>query len=554
MIHSEEPNEQIGVVSSLFHVTEASFSISLRPLLLEEIPGNARTGCLVTTGVNENSNISSDEIPVRDRIRMSWRLTCQRLSDSGKDKLLLDVKYLLSSRTDDSVEILEACKRLSAATSAIAGADEADWLFPPRSSLRKYAFLRRLAMPMYHVDDGATVAPVRMDVSLLNLLLDLPDLTDLVSQVLNQRLWEIKDALSTPKLTGWPGKRLRQLYKMLLAALERAGCSVQPDIDGTSTMDQVVSETRATTELEWSVCSIPPHISTTSSIDQVVRGTFAIPERIRKDPELRIVHDECARLLRELEERKKNTDAEICHYTLKGEIRLPYRIRNGTLLVTEQELLCEEFIRQKRIMKMVNARLARSFYPGVSRPKMHKASLSEEARSRLRLIFFDEKNGRLRKSIVNDVDKSSRHGYIGFSNSLCSDKRNDYRWQVPLLRHSKDQYVVARALVETLLSKSGLIHRQHEQLHDLGILIGGTEDQSIHHDIPRQTTSWLPQDPEMSEEATVLSDPVAGWEYDRAAYNEAMASSYAPCSVLIGMGGNGKINVGVQKNQIDRLG
>lgn len=526
--------EDTTSINSLFHSSEAFFSISLRPLLLEEIPGNIRTGCLVTTRVNDGGDISKDDEinNIRDRIRMTWRrllTTCQKSTDdssNGNTRLLQDVKCLLSSRSDDSLEILEACKKLSAATSVIAGADEADWLFP-RSSLRKYAFLRRLAMPMHHVvvQGSSTTAVIgTLDVSLLNLLLDLPDLKDLVAQLLNQRLGEIEEEIDGKIVpSGLHARHLRQLQRMLSAALQRAGCSIRPD---------------AYTK------------------DEAAHDTYAIPERILKDEGVQKVRHECERLLRDLEERKKNPEAEICHFTLGGETKIPDRIRDGSLLVTEEELSCEEFVRQKSIMEMVNKKLKRPFYPGTSRARMHKAGLSAEAVSKLKSIFFDER-GRLRKSIASDIDKSSRHGYITFSNSICQDIRNDYRWQVPLRRHDGHHFVSTRSMVESLLSEHGLIHPEHERIHDLGILIGGTEDQSIHHDIPRQTTSWYPQDPKMADDdddAPFVAIPVGGWEYDRAAYNEAMASPYAPCSVLIGMGGSGKISVGVQKNQIDRRG
>lgn len=518
-------------IQFLFSDSEDYFSISLRPLLLEEIPGNAKTGCLVMTtrvgnnNTNENDNNSSknEDINIRDRIRRSWRLSCKRLSVSGKEQLLQDVEYLISCQTDDALEILQACKQYSAASnsSPLAGTDEAVWLFPSKSPLRKYAFLRRLVMPMHqiHREGGAKTTITQLDVSLLNLLLDLPFLKETLSFLVNRRLAEIKLELDMggDQITH---KRLEQLCRMIWAALKRAGCPSRN------------------------------HISSKA----VVNGeTYAIPERIRKDPGIRLVRGECERLLRALEERKKNVGAEICHYTLGGEIKIPYRIRNGTLLVTEDQLSYEEFVRQKGIMEIVNKKLKRPFHPGTSRPKMHKANLSVEAVSQLRSIFFDER-GRLRKWIVNDIDKTTRHGYITFSNSRCEAVRNDYRWQVPLRRHGEHQFIATRSRAESLLSEHGFVHPEHERIHDMGILIGGTEDQSLHHDIPRQTTSWLPQDPATSsEEADFSAAAVGGWEYDRAAYNEAMASSYAPCSVLIGLG-RGKINVGVQKNLIDRTG
>lgn len=504
-------------LESLLVVPESFFSISLHPLLLDEIPGNLRTGCVVTTRIPQTGEGSKSTVCVRDRIRMAWRILLERAKKTGTEKLLREVEYLLSMRTDDSVEILEACKKLSSATTSIAGAEEGDWLFPLKSPLRKYAFLRRLAMAMYHSRDGGEIFDT-LDVSFLDLLLDQPDIKDLGSRLLNLRLGEIEEEIGSTRRTDSEVTHLRQLSRMIARALERAGCPVAPD---------------ASTKKEF------------------FRQTYVVPERTRQDHET--VVSECERLIRELDERKNlKSKSEICHYTVGGKIKLPYRIRNGTLLVTEKELSYEEFVSQKKVMEKVNKKLQRKFFAGISRPKMHKCSISNEALSQLRSIFFNDR-GCLRKSIVNDIDMSTKHGYINFANASCRDVRNDYRWQVPLRQHSALKNVPTRALVEALLAEHGCIHPDYEVIHDLGILIGGTEDQSIHHDIPRQTTSWLPEDPETSEKDFV-GVPVNGWEYDRAAYNEAMACPYAPSSVLLGMGDSGTIQVGVQKNQIDRNG
>ena len=232
-----------------------------------------------------------------------------------------------------------------------------------------------------------------------------------------------------------------------------------------------------------------------------------------------------------------------------GKIRLPYRIHNGCLVVTEMEMSHEEFCKQTALMRKVNETLPRPFEPGVSRPKFQKVDLSKDALSKLRSIFFDA-DGRLRKSIVPDLDMTTRHGYINFRNASCNDERNDYRWQVPVKRHTM-RFIDTRSAVESFFSEQSILHPVNEKIHDLGILIGGTEDQPIHHDIPRQTTKWLPEDPNVSE---VMGVPVNGWEFDRAAYNESMAGPYAPSSVLLGMSETGAIKLGVQKNMIDRYG
>lgn len=378
-------------------------------------------------------------------------------------------------------QIQQVRKHLTQAKVALAGADEAHWLFVSNINLRKYALLRRLALPMCHVESG-TEAIVRLDISFLDLLLDVRDLKPLARDLLSRRIAEIKNELGKAQRSGPDMKKLKQLHTLLARALERAGAPV------------------------------PPFVPLN---EEVHRESYVVPDRARQDHNAAV--EECERLLAQLEQRKQKPDAEICHYTVGGKVKLPYRIRNGTLLVTEKELCYDEFVRQKKLMEKVNKMLKRQFYPGISRPRMQKASLSDEAISQLRSIFFNEK-GCLRKTIVADIDASSKHGYISFANTSCHAMRNDYRWQVPLWLHTQFRLVPTRSLVETFLAEHGIIHPEHEKIHDLGILIGGTEDQSLHHDIPRQTTSWLPEDPAPTETSHV---PVGGWEYDRAAYNEA---------------------------------
>lgn len=107
--------------------------------------------------------------------------------------------------------------------------------------------------------------------------------------------------------------------------------------------------------------------------------------------------------------------------------------------------------------------------------------------------------------------------------------------------------MATRAATEKILE--GVINPLAETVSDLGILIGGTEDQSLHHDTARQIVTWVPQDPGTS---TTLVNPVSGWEVDRLEYNTAMSSPYAPSSVLVGMTDSNEVLLGVQKDQIIR--
>lgn len=107
-----------------------------------------------------------------------------------------------------------------------------------------------------------------------------------------------------------------------------------------------------------------------------------------------------------------------------------------------------------------------------------------------------------------------------------------------------------RAALENELQANNIISLEREKLDDVGMLIGGTEDQSLHHDVSRTHTRFVSKtkyDPK-------VENPIAGWEVGRRDFNEAMTSEHAPCSILLGMGSSRKILLGVQKDQIERIG
>jgi hypothetical protein len=216
--------------------------------------------------------------------------------------------------------------------------------------------------------------------------------------------------------------------------------------------------------------------------------------------------------------------------------------------LTGVDISADAFLKTSKFMNRVNATLLRPFYENHSRPKLQQLTLSEDKFKRIKALFFDL-DGSLRSSMKKDIDTSFKHGYINFNNKRCLDERKDQRWQVPLKSHKKSpaRIVRTRKSVERILH--GIIDPRFEKLHDVGMLIGGTEDQSLHHDVARQIVTWTPEVAEGG--STDLQ--VAGWEVDRKEYNAAMASPHAPSSLVIGMGENREVLLGVQKDQIQRL-
>jgi len=510
------------ILSKFFDVSSwAFFSINLSPLCLKEIQGLSLTGCLVVTCLKYQGNSSFQQVQISSLIRSTWRKMLSALSAGLKKELLNELDNLLYYESDSLVEAQEALESISKSADALsAGADEATWLLSP--ILRRYALLRRMAMPLQHMEIGSIESGIIGDCSLLDLFLDMPKVRNVASRSLNERMGEIVKCLATVdvKTAG----QLSQLQLIVSSALQRAGFSISPIINR-----------------------------------KHVVQTYIVPDKVYQD-HCAVIRERNG-LLEDLVERKKNPGMLLSHKALNAATKLPQRVRGGTVLVTEKEMSFEAFQAQNIIGEMVNRKLKRPYIPGVSRPRLSALSMPPEGINELRSIFFDE-FGALNKDIIEDIDLSKRHNFISFSNG--ANDRGDLRWQVPLRRHGKNHLVHTRQRVEALLARFGCIAKKGEKLHDLAMLMGGTADQSLHHDIPRQTTSFLPYDPmeeeRKYEEQNIMTQPprtlvpASGWEFDRAAYNDAMGSPWAPASILIGMGDEFKVLVGVQRNQVDQRG
>ena len=498
-----------AALESLISPLNACFSISLHPLLLGDYVGTYNSGCVVTVSGPETI-VGFSSSSFMKMIVSKLQLEIEAVP--GKS-FAGAVEQLLQREADSLIDVASAAKKYSKSTQPMVVQDELDWF--KNSSMRSYAFLRRLAMPMHIHGLGTESKLKQLEFSFLDLLLKLDALKGIAHKCSLSRIRILEKEKAEPSKSCKEIEMLQELHKLLKDTIDRAGVSETNDI--------------------IDVCD-----------KKVLFVSYTIPERKRE--EVLAVRAERKRLLQDLEERKKNQGAEVPHFTVGGKIKLPYRIYNGCLLVTENELSHDGFCSQMKIMAKVNKTLPRPYYPGVSRPKLEKVGLSKDAMHRLRSIFFDL-DGSLKDSVAIDIDLSKKHGYINFANSASRDTRNDYRWQVPIQLHSLRGFIDVRAAIESLFSEKKILHPGKEEIHDIGILIGGTEDQSLHHDIPRQTTSWLEKSPKRFKTTGV---PIKGWEFDRAAYNESMASPYAPSSILLGMSDSGVVNLGVQKNQIER--
>lgn len=493
----------------------AFFSIDLSPLCLNDIQGHCTTGCLVVTSLYSQDNSTLKTVHISTLIRSSWRKILRSMSTDQKNELSKEIHNLVYHESDSPATTQQALDKIFSVDFLVAGADEATWLLSP--VLQKFTLLRRMTMSMHQKEIGKKESHILSDCSLVDLLLDMPEIRNAVCRSLNGRLHKIQQCILNSNSDETIVSQLGQLQKMISSALQRAGFSVDP-------------------------------ISQKAYIQ-----TYLVPNDVAQDHA--VVIQERNRLLRELQQRKEDSKMLPTHKAMNGAVELPIRLHGGTVLVTEKEMSFDAFQAEIKIADIVNRKLKRPYIPDVSRPRLTAVSIPAEGLHRLRSIFFDE-DGALNKEIVRDIDRSGRHNFIIFSNH--PEDRCDLRWQLPLRRHSPYEKVRTRRRVEKLLAQYGCIDESKESIHDLAMLMGGTADQSLHHDIPRQTTSFLPYDPKERQE-TMSEDPesmiaASGWELDRTAYNDAMASPYAPSSNLLGMGDEFKVLVGVQRNQVDQRG
>lgn len=115
--------------------------------------------------------------------------------------------------------------------------------------------------------------------------------------------------------------------------------------------------------------------------------------------------------------------------------------------------------------------------------------------------------------------------------------------------------VKTRLEIESIFAEMGIISPDRECLDEIGLLIGGTEDQSLHHDIARKFVHWY-EEPKSGkvvfDDHSTYADVLVGWEVDRLQYNRMISSPSGPAAVLIAMGPRSKMLLGVQKDQILR--
>ena len=225
----------------------------------------------------------------------------------------------------------------------------------------------------------------------------------------------------------------------------------------------------------------------------------------------------------------------------------------------------EQFLRETSFMHRVNCTFPRQFDLVESRPRFAQTQFTAEELSQLQQVFFND-DGSLSSTSCLDASRTLRNHYIIFCNDSGAGSE-DKRWQIPIKNHFAGS-VQTRSNVEKVLFQSGVLDEQYERLYDLVLLIGGTEDQSLHHDLPRDWVTWRRQSSTTNNNnnnnhnhtlnnnsnspvsVDLMNDDdslgkgngfceTVGWEANRLGYNTAMLSKHAPAVLLVPMDGHG---------------
>ena len=514
------------------------------------------------------------DIDIAEKIKE--RLLLGNLGHVTRDAVRRGIYDLLCTSGDTVGQVIDSVTKFqdnNVQTSRMFGEGELRWWNSSRECsgyYRRLTFFRRLARPIcIKVVQGELFIARRYKLSVLNILLDLPEIQQYAIDAI---LLQVFCLSCIEEVSSKEATFLRQLIRSLSGLVAsgrvfehgayqdavRFACEMRPQLKdllpnltnhfGCVAMKAVGMDYKQKTKI-WNA-----YITKIQGRARVkAQAPFARSSKSGNPMTLenRRKFMEERRLLIDEHTTKKilNDDrwAEGRKFT-QGVVPIE-GVADRPRLYTDLDMSLPDFIDRTTFLNQVNESFPRLCIPGKSRPRLQQVRLSPDSVIALRKLFFDP-DGSLSERIKHDIDTSSKHGYINFENFLCMKQRQDKRWQVPILKHRRGNRVRTRHAVEQILT--GIFNPETEALYDLGILVGGMEDQSLHHDVARQCVSWLPQECLTSCEPGMI--PVTGWEIDRLAYNEAMASPIAPCSILIGMGDAGEVLLGVQKDQVIKMG
>ena len=278
------------------------------PMLLTQYNASVKSGCVMTLFTNE----SHDELSYAPPNMISaWKTA---VTTAPRKELHRAVTTLLQNQFDSLSEIVatvKCYKKAKMTSHLIPGEDEIEWLVGPNCAvLRRYALLRRLAMPMHvHVDKGISNLTT-MPLSFLDLLLGMKDVKNEVVKSILLRAASIGETMSLPVCSDHARTLLQDLQRLLISTLRQLGGEISlRDIK----VDLALIEPTM----------LKQFITLKTKPSKQEREACLLPESMRD--EVLAVREERKRLLQEFEIRKKSGYSEQSCSCRRGKLRLPNR-------------------------------------------------------------------------------------------------------------------------------------------------------------------------------------------------------------------------------------
>jgi hypothetical protein len=206
-------------------------------------------------------------------------------------------------------------------------------------------------------------------------------------------------------------------------------------------------------------------------------------------------------------------------------IKKHYPVTNGSLFIwtTDKKIDISIFAQQKKearkfiysLIQHKNLTKHERVFNVDSRRTLQKIKFNDTVYSSIREILFE--NGKLSPKIVTDISQNNDINIqpLEIDNTTTID--DDVRHQFSF----KEDSEVSNKIRQFLYSQQ--IVTDDEHIYEIGIIVGGTKNQHLHYDCPRIFFGDLNTEEGIGEE---------GFEINRQQYNNDMALSIAPSSIL----------------------
>jgi len=164
-------------------------------------------------------------------------------------------------------------------------------------------------------------------------------------------------------------------------------------------------------------------------------------------------------------------------------------------------------------------------YSNMNPPSLRTIKMSEGSRMEIMKLIFND-NGSLKNIDAFESSSRDKLGPITFPND-ADECRNDKRYQMKFKHSSGNGDKVGDEIIK-ILQECGDIDEGTECVSELSLLLCGTEDQILHHDY---TCIGMSQD-----------------EYD-----SMMNKEYVPSTILVSLGQDPNLYLGLQDNDVEHI-